>query len=445
MKYNRIAPALLLAMLSIFATSCDFTKGFDEDPNNAGDAPTSTIYNSALVGSIVPISGENARLAAMWSRHFTGEDRQYSAYNIYTVAAPDFSWDYHYTTWNSQINIVQERATESGNNFYVGNMLTMKALSFGTMTALWGDSPFSEANKFPEIEDPKFDSQTEVYAGVQSLLDEAIAAYATNVGGPSGGNDFFFGGDKAKWSAASSSLKARYFLHTKNYAAARSAAQNGIASPDGDMLIPHEGLYNQNMNLYHSFLVLDRDTYMGASDSYLASILDPASSNYRGGAKTNEAERFAYIFNKEGEDYFINTEGVFGATTSFPIITYVETQLILAEAAFELGDRAAALAALNNVRAYNEDRYGGTYTAYTESDLQGVELKKEILEEKYVSLVGQIEVFNDIRRTNNILGIPPTQGTQIPQRFLYPQSEVSSNQNTPSPIPALFDKTPVNQ
>lgn len=447
MKYNRIVLALLLGLIIGLFPSCEFTEGFQEDPNNANDAPTSTIYNSALVGTIVPISGENARLSAMWSRQFTGVDRQYAAYEIYNVSAPDFAWDYHYTTWHTQLDLVLERSTESGNDFYRGNMLTLKGLSYGILTALWGDVPFSEANQFPVIENPKFDSQTEVYAGVQQLLDDALAAYATGVGGPSGANDFFFDGDKAKWAAATNSLKARYFLHVGNYSAARLAAQNGISSADGDMLIPHFGVYNQNMNLYHSFLNPDREGYLTARDSYLARLLDPASDTYRGDTKTDETARFAYIFTKtaaDGYDINFSETGIFGASSSFPIITYVETQLILAEAALELGDRATALSALNAVRAYNATVFGGNYDAYTDGEV-GANLKREILEEKYISLAGQIEVFNDIRRTDNLIGLPTSTGTEHPQRFLYPQSEVSANQNAPSPIPGLFQPTPVNQ
>ncbi len=69
---------------------------------------------------------------------------------------------------------------------------------------------------------------------------------------------------------------------------------------------------------------------------------------------------------------------------------------------------------------------------------------KEIIEEKYITLFGQLQPFHDIRRTNNILNVPAKAGTVIPQRFLYPQSEVDSNPNTPSPLPDLFSKTPVN-
>lgn len=447
MKYNRIIPILLLSTFLLGISSCNFTEGFEEDPNNAGDAPTSTIYNSALVATIVPVSGETARLAAMWSRQFTGSDRQYSAYENYIIGAPDFAWDYFYTSINTQVEVVLERSAESGNDFYTGNMLTIKGLSYGTLTALWGDVPYSEANQFPAIEDPKFDSQTEVYAGVQQNLDAALAAYATGNGGVSGATDIFYDGNRENWIRATHSLKARYFLHVGNYASARSSAQSGIASATGDMLIPHSGIIRQNMNLYHSFLNLDRNLYLTAKDSYLARLIDPASPTYRGNAKTDETARFAFIFQNTASGYDINytNTGIFGASSSFPVVTYVENQLILAEAAFELGDRPAALAALNTVRSYNASRYGTTYAAYTDNELPGDNLKKEILVEKYISLVGQIESFNDIRRTNNLIGIPTSTGTQHPQRFLYPQSEVSANQNTPSPIPTLFQPTPVNQ
>jgi hypothetical protein len=76
-------------------------------------------------------------------------------------------------------------------------------------------------------------------------------------------------------------------------------------------------------------------------------------------------------------------------------------------------------------------------------------LLREILEERYVSFFGQIEGFNDLRRTQNetLVRVPvlPNTGTQFPQRFLYPQSEIDRNSSTPNPIPGIFVRTPVNQ
>lgn len=450
---NKFSLALLLALFLFGGTACeDMVDDFEEDPNNSPNAPTATIANSVLTSSIPAVGGEYARLASMWSRQFSGEDRQYSAYHNYVTGAGDFDWDVYYVYTTSQADIVIDRATEFNNRFTKGVMLTQKALMFGTATAMWGDIPFSEANRFPEIEDPAFDPQTQVYAGVQAFLDEAIADFNSGLGGTvdEGGaayNDFFFGGDAGAWAAAANSLKARYALHTGDYPTAITAARNGIASPAGDMTLKFAGgNYGQDMNLYHSFLVFDRNDYLGAGDSYAATLLDPTSANYRGDAKTDESARFAHIYTRrDGGGYGINTAGIFTATSEFPVITYVENQLILAEALARTGNTTEALSALNSVRAAHAAEYGTTYDPYTAADLPGDALLMEILEEKYLSLMGEMEAFNDIRRTDNMLGIPAVTGSQLPERFLIPQSEVNANSNAPSPIPGLFEPTPVNQ
>ncbi|MGF1532646.1 MAG: SusD/RagB family nutrient-binding outer membrane lipoprotein [Bernardetiaceae bacterium] len=458
---HKFSLALLLAFLLLGGTACeDLVDDFEFSPNQAPDAPTATITNSVLVSGIPAIAGDFARRSAMWTRQFTGADRQYSAYHNYVTGAGDFNWNSFYTFTTNQADIVIERAGEFDNRITRGIMLTYKGLLFGTATALWGDIPFSEANRFPEIEDPRFDAQADVYAGVQALLDEAITDFGSGLGGTidEGGaryNDFYFNGDAAAWRAAASSLKARYFLHVGNYPAAAAAARSGISSPAGDMTIKFPGgNYNQDMNLYHSFIVFDRQDYFDASDSYMAPMLDPASSRYRGNAKTDESARLAFFYTA-APNYTPNTSaaGMFGRTADFPVITYVETQLILAEALARTGDNAGALQALNAVRAAHAAKFGTTYDPYTAADFQsgGIafdgdqSLLKEIVEEKYVSLAGQIEVFNDVRRTKNLLNIPPVTGSQLPQRCLIPQSEINANANVPSPIPGFFEPTPVNR
>ena len=44
------------------------------------------------------------------------------------------------------------------------------------------------------------------------------------------GEDIYFNGDKDKWIAAANTLKARFYLHQKDYSNALSAAQTGISS-----------------------------------------------------------------------------------------------------------------------------------------------------------------------------------------------------------------------
>ena len=150
-------------------------------------------------------------------------------------------------------------------------------------------------------------------------------------------------------------------------------------------------------------------------------------------------------------------------------MTYQENLLILAECAYRTQGFDAGLQALNNYRAFlSTGGYMGAvntsdlrYDAYVAADFAagGIENKsglspndallREIIEERYVTFFGQIEGFNDLRRTlkeSNIrVPVAPNRGSELPQRFLYPQSEIDRNAQTPNPIPSLFQATPVNQ
>ncbi|MCB0595649.1 MAG: SusD/RagB family nutrient-binding outer membrane lipoprotein [Lewinellaceae bacterium] len=456
---NIFSTLLGFSLLSLSACS-DFVDSYQEDPNNASDAPIEAVLNAAFTGTIIAHEGEDARLACMWSRQFTGSDRQYAALEIYSVNAENFDWDKYYLVAENS-KIVIEKSAETNDKLASGIARTLQAHSYGMMASMWGDIPYTQANKFIEFPDPVYDPQPQVYADVQTLLDQAITDLSGN---PSNGDiedrDFYFGGDPVKWSQVASSLKARFSLHLGNYAAAISSASKGVKTADDEWIIPHAtGSYNQDQNIYSSFGEEDRLGYMTANVAYLPAILDPANAAYRGNAKTDESARFAFAFTGEEGAYDLNYSGMWAATASFPLVSAIETELILAEAEWRgNSDPDAALTHLNNARAMLAAQFPeGKYEAYTLADFDngGIAsragfsrndaLLYEILEEKYVSLMGQMEVFNDVRRTDNFLEIPPTTGSQLPQRFLYPQEEIDANVNTPDPIPDLFEQTPINK
>ena len=159
-------------------------------------------------------------------------------------------------------------------------------------------------------------------------------------------------------------------------------------------------------------------------------------------AESNSA-RYAGIFMNQftGTSLNVETDGVFGQTSSFPLISWIEVKLIEAEALQRTGDDTAAQTAFNEVRS----KLARTFNAdFPSTNSTGQDLLKEILEEKFISLIGQLQPYHDIRRTGNLLEIPPKTGSQIPQRFLYPQDEIDNNPNTPDPVPGLFEATSVN-
>jgi hypothetical protein len=152
------------------------------------------------------------------------------------------------------------------------------------------------------------------------------------------------------------------------------------------------------------------------------------------------------------------------------LVTYEENLLILAEAGARSKGFETGLGHLNTYRSYmNTGGYiNATYTRvyppkylpYVEADFvaggmvnkvsetKDLALVREILQERYVSFIGQIIGFNDIRRTAKEaqgVKIPPVFGTVLPQRFLYAQTEVNSNTSTPKPIPNIFQFTEVNK
>ena len=109
----------------------------------------------------------------------------------------------------------------------------------------------------------------------------------------------------------------------------------------------------------------------------------------------------------------------------------------MAEAAAKSGNDATALTHLNNFRSDLVAHYGATAADFPASTASGAALLNQILEEKYIALVGELVTFHDLRRTRNLIGVPnKTTGSvgasAFPQKFLYPQSELDTNaENVP--------------
>ena len=483
-----VSTYIIIVAALLTAGSCKkFTEGLNTSPNSPTSAPYKLVLNGAQVSAILVYEGNLARVAGIFSRSFTGADRQYVSLNNYNSSSSDYNdtWDNLYSIVIGQLKIVELQSQAVNDKATTGIAQVMLAQAFGLAADLWGDVPFREAGDAAKYPTPKFDKQADVYAGVQSLLDSAIDNLQAHVGNGPAEKDIYFQSDPDKWVAVAYTLKARYYLHTKEYANAIANAQQGIASPTGNMMDPHGTSYTADFNIYYAFLSYDRVGYMNAEGATAASWLDPSSATYRGDAKTDETARFEYLYqsdlNTTGLDPNVlsnfdgwgnpsNQDGFFAGSTPFPLVTFEENQLILAEALLKntAPDAATALQALNKHRqymatggyinsgylpdGYQYDDYvlvdfspGGMANPTASGLGQEQALLRKILEEKYVSTVGQIEQFNDVRRTKNLLGIPPTTGSKLPQRFLYPQDEINTNTNTPRLVAGdLFKETTAN-
>ncbi len=448
----------------------------NNDPNNLTESSYGTVLTGAEVGNLLFQSGESARRAAIFAGQYRGIDRQHEGFYQYSVTTSDFDalWNDAFVNAYRNALIAEETAlNEEIGPIAQGIALVLQAQVAGSIASLYGDIPFDEAGNVA-ITDPVFESQTSVYGKIQSTLDAAILLLSQGIGRPSAGSDIYFDGNANAWIEVAYTLKARFYMHTKNYQSALNAASNGISSMENSMYGPH-GTAAENSNLNYQFFAVEvRQADVVVSD-FMASLVDPGTgspmpSNYRGNAKTDETGRYNFLFTVNSTGIQPNTSNGFAAQDApAPLVTYEENLLILAEAGLRINGFGVGLSNLNDYRAFmntggylrNVDPSQVVYEPYVAADFEagGLEnvdgvsqenaLLREILEERYITLFGQIETFNDTRRTEgeSVVRVPimPNTGNQLPQRFLYPQSEIDRNTNVPSPIPNFFDETPVNQ
>lgn len=472
---------LTFVLLSVGNSCTNLVDDVTSDPDNllSADVDSKNLLQGALLDAQFFQTSSGVRTSTMWLNQATGSDRQYITvenWNNATTGDFDDTWRVGYIAFKSARDL-QVKADKEFNFKHKAVGQIMEALAVGTLTSLFGDIPYSDFDINGKKLTPKFDKQADVYAKIQTVLDEAIVNL-TKSGRFSADKDLFYSGSVAKWTRLAYSLKARYYLHVKNYALAKTNALNGINNPGGDLIANFGGVYGQSFNPWGSFLDYDRAGYMSAEDSHGVALLDPDSPKYRGNSKTDETARFS--FNYFYDDFYYGTgwslnyfsladgwgeEGKFGIDTDMPLVTYGEALLIIAEADARTQGVAAGVAAYNNYRQLLSTGYGltSTYAAldhrydnYTAADFNagGIEnpgtltavnaLLREIYEERYVYFLGYYEAFTDFGRTNNIAGIPLKNYAGTPQRFLYSQVEINANPNVPQPLPKVTDKTPVH-
>ena len=464
--------------LTISLAGCSsLVEDLNEDPNNPTAASYQFILTGAEVGNIVLQTGETARKAGIFSGYYTGIDRQHLGFSQYAVTTSDFNAQWNNAYVDALVNArdaEQAAAAEGIGGVTIGITQVLQAMILGTTTSLWGDIPFDEAG-FPDLEDPMFEDQRRVYDKLQTLLDQGIDNLAAGSGRPANNSEIYLDGNPGAWREVAQSLKARYYLHVGDYAAAYAAAQQGISAPANNLMAPHgTALDNSNLN-YQFFAIQVRQADLITSEFFASLIapspdLSPDFSNYRGNAKTDETGRYNYLLRiREFGTQPNIVDGFAAQDAPAPLVTYAENLLILTEAGFRSQGFATGLLHLNEYRAYlagggyftNANPAQLRYEAYDAEDFDagGIEnpdgispdnaLLREILQERYVTFFGQIEGFNDTRRTlgEATVRVPvmPNVGSQLPQRFLYPTTEIDRNPNVPTPVPDFFAPTPVNQ
>ncbi|MDM7926524.1 MAG: SusD/RagB family nutrient-binding outer membrane lipoprotein [bacterium] len=445
-NYRLIAP---LALLLMAGCSKDFLESpeVQKDPNRATEVTADQLFNGIQVKTYFLQEGSLSRTLGIWMQSLAGTDRQTGSLSEYEIVETDLADEMEEVFIQGGLVDIKElrsKTQAAGNRVYAGIAKFHEAFNIGMAASLWGDFPYSEACS--DVETPKLDRQSDIYASLQALLDEAIADLESGEKGTtlasSPVNDVNYGGDARKWAAACHSPKARLYMHwaevdPANYSRAEAEAALGIASPADNYQAKHTASLNEEFGYY---------TYQNQRDSYIR-----AGSHMVELLKADNDPRLALYFDRDGAGQYtgaapgernVNASMLSAAVFlnpahSFDLLTWEETRLIQAECAFKTGDESGAAALLNEVRRGIETRWGFDAGALGDaSGLTGDGLFDAVMNEKYIALFLNIEVYNDWKRTARPVLVPYGGGNpvnRIPHRIYYSNDERNANPNIPVP------------
>jgi starch-binding outer membrane protein, SusD/RagB family len=494
---------LLSAALALGAAGCDdylSGPGVDDDPNNISRLTRpGPLYVGIQAMQSVQFEGQLARSAAEYVQQVAGNSRQQIGFDLYQMDPVTID-PHFFSVYGSSVAVqgggglldihkMQQLARAVNDSIYVGIAKVYEALVIGSAASIWGDIPYREAADSTN-EVPAFDPQLQVYADMITQLDSAILFLAAtpaapNVGPPADNAELIYldrAGSTAALAAVytqvAHSLKARYFMHQAevnpaNYALALAEVPLGINAPANDMLWYHDQS-PAGTNVWWQFMGARGDIAPGAAlieilkrriaagvenEERLNFYFTPAGPGiaatdfwgFRPGGSAN-LDVAPGVYNGNGAPgsspatysafNFINN-GVDPGDVRMPVITYAETQLIGAEAAFQIGGAGAAQPFLDAARA-NRSYGSRAAVPIAFAPLAPVPATLEnIMEEKYVTLFLNIEAWNDYKRTclPSLASAPAALGSTVPRsepipgRLPYGITEANANPNTPNVSP----------
>ncbi|GAA4821473.1 SusD/RagB family nutrient-binding outer membrane lipoprotein [Algivirga pacifica] len=457
LKYS-IRTAALAAAVSI--SSCDHFEELNVNPNKASEVSTAGLLAQSQANIVYNVFGELGQLGAQYTQQLSQieypekshyDDAGSSGYSsIYTGGLADAQ---------EIINIVDAERTMDAARKYgdIENQkavaMILKAWAFHNATDVWGDLPYSEALKGDEgILLPKFDTQEEIYAGLQADLDEAIALIneTPNVAIPAD-YDLIMGGDMTMWKKFAKSLKLRIAMRLSDVdeAAAKAvindAAFSGVLEAGDVISFEHLSTNNEANPLYIDNVVNTGADNFAISDVIVDKMLmmnDPRLAVYAA-PTVNDASVYAgfpygkdrtFITGLSSDDYSMVSEAFGGQTAPSIIMTGAEVLFIKAEAAqrgYISGSAAAyyeeavsASLSENGVDKADADAYLAT-VPYDASDWKMV-----LGTQKWLALFNQgIQAWSEFRRLDAPMLSPAEASSisQIPTRRAYSSGPYSSN------------------
>ncbi|MCL6524623.1 MAG: SusD/RagB family nutrient-binding outer membrane lipoprotein [Thermoflavifilum sp.] len=436
-------------------TSCKKYIDINISPNSPLNVSPDVVLTAAEVNLGYAVGGADISLiTAIFKKEIVGSDRQFFAYQSYFFVADNFTniWGTMYESVMNNLYQLMQIAQAKNYKYYDGIAKVLMAYSIGTTTDLWGDVPYSQAFQGDANLKPAYDKQQDIYTAIFKLLDDAIADFQTpkaQAGGlQPGKDDVIYNGKIAQWMKFANSLRLRYLLHTVK-------VDNNAVQKILNNLNPPGGLFTSN-----------------ADDAKVPFLNDESRANplYQfNEQRSGYVNYYSYFSNQlialrdPRLPAYLDTTGYYKGVTNFnlgpllgsinspvTLMSYAELQFILAEAYTRSGDYGNGNTYFQNGVTASIMNAGGSssdvnnYFTNNATDPQvnyvlSTNKLMTVIMQKYFALYLQYESFSDWRRTG-YPNLTPNTGNQIPRRYLYPQSELSYNQQNVPTGTTLFTK-----
>lgn len=197
----------------------DFARHLEGDAT--GDPQDNFQTGGNVNGDGLSILGQElTRLMPFGSRDYQGG---------YQDIDTDDEWDNAYRGILFDIRNMAPLAQEAGLTRHLGIAQFVEAYVIVSMVDFYGDIPYTEAARAPEILNPILDSGASVYDAALTLLDAAIVNFTNNTSAnPS--TDFFYNNDYSKWVKATNTLKLKIYLQRRLVDSGAATSFNAIVA-----------------------------------------------------------------------------------------------------------------------------------------------------------------------------------------------------------------------
>jgi hypothetical protein len=462
MKVNYIFKLFLILGLLLVTAACE--SDFEEintDPNNPTEVPTAFLLSSAQRSIIEQAFGMNRtsnwdqigmRYMQMWtSTLYTDDDR-------YAIREGDFTEFYkggltdltEIIRLNTDEKTTTFAAVSGSNQNQIAVARILKAWTFGIITDIWGDVPYSEALQALSNTTPAYDAQSVIYPDLIKELTEASAQIDESAGDITG--DLFYNGNMAYWKLFAQSLKLRLGMRMSEVdpEMAAKVVQEAVAAgvfTSNEQMATFQ--YMASAPYYNPFY---NNYYIGTPTIAVANTLidkmlelnDPRISGYaqekeNGGSFVGMpyGVSAAIAGSVNNKNVSFQSERVLAADSKLVLQSYAEVLFLQAEAVARgwISGNAAELyqAAIKASMQYwdvppteIENYFSQPAVAYDPGNY-----RKSIGDQKWLALYLQgLEAWAEWRRLDypELKPAPDAaQGRAIPRRRGYPLQEISLN------------------